>query len=118
MAKAGKSRKSASKIASKAKPRKAAKASSKSAKPAVKASAKATPKKTPAASGGKKSLAPTPKKSRPVAAEHVIKTSAATAVLPRPERPATRSVPAPVEQQPAEGETPPALPVPIASFTF
>jgi hypothetical protein len=128
MAKATNSRKSgraARKVGAKAKPRKEAKASGKKAKAAgatgkpvaVRAGANVAKKATAVAA---KKTAPQPaKKVADAVQDPMIKAGVAAAVLPRPERPAARSVPAPVDPSPpAESETPPALPVPIASFTF
>lgn len=79
-----------------------------------------TPVKKPA-SPPARSVAVATKPAREAAAQP-IKTGTAAAVLARPERPVARPAPAPrapaLDQQPAESDTPPALPVPIASFTF
>ena len=115
MAKATKSRKSgkgARKTSSKAKPHKAANARMKKA---IKASAR---KPAAAAKNKKAARSANAKKPALAAQTQTIKAGAATAVFAKAERAAPRGVPAPVEQQPPESETPPALPVPIASFTF
>jgi hypothetical protein len=121
MAKAAKSRKSAKPArksgGAKAKARKPAKAATKVAKPAAKVQAQV---KT------KKAAAPKAKPARAAASSRAVKTAtfvadasqpiaagAAATVLARPEPRGGRT-----ESQPAESETPPALPVPIASFTF
>jgi hypothetical protein len=103
----------------KVKPRKAAGKASmqKKASPKVaKASAAAAkPSKIKAESAAKKAVRAVDTLDAP------IRAGAVAAVLPRPDRPAPRpSLPrtAAVAEQPAESETPPALPVPIASFTF
>jgi hypothetical protein len=130
MAKATKSRKPGKggrKPAAKAKPRKPAKAAakkkaSKSASAKKGASAKrSAPKARAKASprvGLKRSAGAATKIARPAVVDAAL---SAAALLPRPDRPALRSAgpkTSPVAEQAAEGDTPPALPVPIASFTF
>ena len=131
MAKATKSRKpdkGGRKSGAKVKPRKpsqVAKGPAKKANQAKKAvEAKAQSSQTKSASVLKKPVPGPGKMAAP--APQSIKTGAAAAILERPERPVVRDVPArsvparsgSIDQQPAESETPPALPVPIASFTF
>jgi hypothetical protein len=82
------------------------------AKRTLKAGAKATPgsnlAKTPAPSAAKKPMPP--------GEAQTVKVNAPSVVMARPERLPPRPV---VDPQPVERDsTPPALPVPIASFTF
>ena len=127
MAKAAKSRKSGKPArksgGAKAKPRKPAKTTKKAAKPAAKVQAK-TQAKIQAKT--KKVAVPKAKASRAAAPARAVKTATVVADAPQPisAGPAATVLPRPephggrTESQPAESETPPALPVPIASFTF